>query len=164
VPSWRIVTPEKVAVVGSSEGADVEHVERFCREMYAYDPTIILVSGGDKSHELMSVDWRAEQTWLSLGGAVISFRPKPLSPYDFEPVWGIERWELGGEQPRVWSPAEDPHFADRTSVCFYRNILIAEECDRLALFHKPGWSGGGGHTEGVARDLGKPTHVYEKER
>lgn len=104
------------------------------------------------------MDSAAEQTWLGLGGTVKSFR---VREQNFE-KFVVEVWELGGDEPRCYIAATEPTFATRMSVLNYRNILIAEACDRLVLFHKRGWRGGGGMTEEFARDTyEKPTYVYE---
>ncbi len=146
--------PEKVAIVGSREGADLEAVRAFVTALRAKHPDTLLVSGG-----AVGVDQAAEQTWLGLGGAVWSFRATQIGPEE----WGVEKWELGVLQPRVFLMVSEPTWADRTSALFYRNLLIAEACDKLVLFHKPRWRGGGGFTADVARDAyQKPVYEYER--
>jgi hypothetical protein len=144
---------EKVAVVGSREGADLEAVTEFVRDLYAKYPDTVIVSGGAKG-----VDTAAEQTWLALGGRVISFR---VHQFDLD-HYGAEVWELGGANPRVYTLVNEPTWADYVSALFYRDLLIAEACDRLVLFHKPGWRGGGGFTADSAKlAYGKPTYEYQ---
>lgn len=138
--------------MGSRKGADLDAVEKFMHELHAKHPDTVIVSGGAKG-----VDTTAERTWLELGGDVISYRPRQLSYEEY----GTELWILG-RNPRMFLLESEPTWADYESAAFYRNTLIAEECDRLVLFHKPFWPGGGGHTEELARLWGKPTHVYER--
>lgn len=149
---------ERVAIVGSSDGSDLEAVEGFVRALWDKYPDTILVSGGDRTTP-RAVDARAEDTWLALGGEVISFRVRAIG----HDTYGIERWELGGPQPRVFLLVNEPTWADYKSALLYRNLLIAEECDRLVLFHKPRWRGGGGMTADSARiAYDKPTYEYER--
>ena len=37
---------EKIAVIGSRRGADLEQVERFVRALYLRQPSSLLISGG----------------------------------------------------------------------------------------------------------------------
>lgn len=105
------------------------------------------------------MDKTAEQTWLSLGGHVWSYRPKQISPEEY----GVEFWDLGGSQPRVFLLANEPSMADYVSACNYRDLLIAEVCDRLAAFYAPGKSRGAAFTAEMAGNFGKPVYEFEKE-
>ena len=138
-----------LAVVGSREGADLDHVRAF---VSALPPSTRLLSGGAKG-----VDHTAEQTWLSLGGRVLSFRPTKLDNEDY----GIQVWELGGPNPKTYTYEAYPTAADYKSACGLRNILIAETCDRLVAFYKHGKSRGAAFTRGWAHDQGKPTFEYQ---
>ena len=143
----------KLAVVGSRQGADLEHVRQFVTSLHPRYKDTIIVSGGARG-----VDQTAERTWLEQGGRVLSFRPKQYGEEDF----GIEVWDLGGDNPRVheltnWRGAP----ADYKSACIIRDILIAETADRLVAFYKRGRSWGAGFTQGWAHDMGRPDFAYE---
>lgn len=143
---------ERVAIVGSRQGADLQAVRAFVIALHEKYPDTILVSGGADG-----VDHEAEQTWLSLGGRIVSFRVRQI-----EGGYGVEKWELGGSQPRLFLLANEPVWADYTSALFYRNLLVAEECDRLVLFHKRGWRGGGSMAADSAKvAYEKPVYEYE---
>lgn len=122
--------------------------------LFAEQPDTIVVSGG-----AVGVDKTAETCWSDFGARVESYRVRELSPIEF----AIERWRFGSwPYPTVTLLIEDPTFADRKSALNYRNILIAEACHRLVLFHRRGWRGGGGMTEQFARETyGRPTYIYE---
>ena len=138
-----------LALVGSREGADLDHVRAF---VAALPPDTRLLSGGAKG-----VDQTAEQTWLSLGGRVLSFRPTKLDDENY----GIQVWELGGDNPKTYTYSAYPTAADYRGACFLRNILIAETCDRLVAFYKHGKSPGTMFTQGWAHDIGKPCFEYQ---
>ena len=122
----------------------------FLTALYQTHPDTTIVSGGAKG-----IDTCAEQTWLSLGGKVISYRPKRIS---FEPEeWIIEVWELGIPKPRVYDHLGYPTAADFKSCAFLRNILIAEVSTRLAAFYAGRRSPGASFTEAWACHLGRPT-------
>jgi hypothetical protein len=144
---------EKVAVVGSREGADLGEVSEFLVELREKHPDTILISGGARG-----VDKHAETTWISLGGMVISLRPKELPNGEF----GVERWELGPES-RIYVLEGEPKFMDWKSAALYRDMLISEECDRLVAFMAPGGSRGAGFTAEVAENEQKPTYRYVRE-
>jgi hypothetical protein len=146
---------DKVAVVGSREGADLEQVRAFMVALHEKYPETLIVSGG-----ATGVDHTAEQTWLSLGGSVWSFRPVTLVQ-DIE--YGIEKWELGRE-PRVFSLANEPTWANYKSAAIYRDMLIADECDRLVAFYRAGRSPGASLTAELADKYGHPVHEFEREQ
>jgi predicted Rossmann fold nucleotide-binding protein DprA/Smf involved in DNA uptake len=141
----------KLAVVGSRQGADLEHVKEFLRGLYELQPNTVLVSGGANG-----VDQTAEQAWRESGGRVLSFRPKKLDDENY----GIEVWELD-DRPRVYLYEGYPTGRTYKDAAFLRDILIAETCDRLVAFYKRGRSWGAGFTEGWAHDMGRPTFAYE---
>jgi len=144
---------EKIAVIGSRQGADLEQVERFVRALYLRQPSSLLISGG-----AAGVDKLAEQTWLSLGGRVQSFRPKQLETERY----GVEVWNLGDMQPSVGVLGEPhPTFADYRSACLYRNMLIAEKADRVVAFYCRLKSAGTMHTIDAAHAERKPFYEYE---
>lgn len=150
---------EKVAIVGSRQGADFEHVESFVRALHAQQPDTILVSGG-----AAGVDTTAEQEWLRLGGVVWSFRPVRLEDYNFDPQYGVEKWELGTPQPKKYLLAEEPTWGDFSSAANFRDMLIAAACDRLVAFYRAGKSRGTAGTVLFAQNEGKPVYEYEVER
>ena len=145
----------KLAVVGSRQGADLEHVRQF---VSALPSDTVIVSGG-----AVGVDRTAESTWLSRGGRVLSFRPKEYRErYGSDSEYGIEVWDLGGDNPCVheltnWRGAP----ADYKSACIIRDILIAETADRLVAFYKRGRSWGAGFTQGWAHDMDRPDFAFE---
>ena len=140
-------------MVGSRVGADLEHVVSFLTSLHEKYPETILVSGGAKG-----VDHLAEQTWLSFGGQVVSHRPKQLR-YD---CYAIEHWRLGGPNPLVWVDANGLTFADYASACHYRDMLIADESDRLVAFYRHGRSRGTAFTVEIMREAYKrPVFEYE---
>lgn len=143
---------ETVAIVGSRRGADLEAVKSFVHALYVKQPDTLLVSGGADG-----VDKTAEQTWLELGGKVKSFRTREFGPTKH----AVEVWELGGDEPRVYVPAEEPTWYDREGALFYRDVLIAEESNRVVAFYRRGRSPGTQFTAGWARDT--DTHLYEFE-
>ena len=143
---------EFVSIVGSRIGADYEHVERFVRALHARQPDTVLVSGGANG-----VDKLAESLWLELGGEVWSFRVRQLGLNRF----GIEKWELGGEQPRVFVLNEEPTFANWMSAAIYRNALIAEHGQRVVAFYKRGLSRGTQVTVDFAVGAGRKVYEYE---
>jgi hypothetical protein len=144
--------PERVAIVGSREGADLEDVRGFVIDLWHKYPDTILVSGGAKG-----VDKCAETTWLAAGGQVESYRPVQIR----EGVYGIEKWELGIGQPRVYTLMNEPTWADFRSAATYRDILIAEVSDRVVSFMRDGGSRGAGFTAAMAENCyEKPTYRY----
>lgn len=145
---------ERVAVIGSREGVDLSSVEDFMRRLRESKPDTLVVSGGARG-----VDTTAEQVWISLGGSVVSLRPREESPGR----WIVERFEFGGGAGRCVDMTQEgePSFGDFASAAYYRNLLIAEKCDRcVAFIHQR--SRGATHCEWSFREVyGKPTHLYE---
>lgn len=149
------MTVERVAIVGSREGADLDAVREFVHALREKYPGSILVSGGASG-----VDQTAEQEWLSLGGKVESFRP--LKRRD---SWVIELWELGGDNPRCYVLETEPSWADFKSAATFRDILIVEVADRTVVFVRFGGSRGAGFTAEMSENCyGKPTYRYEARR
>lgn len=146
----------KVAVVGSREGVDLGRVHMILLDLHRKHPDAVVVSGGAGG-----VDTFAEQMWLKLGGKVISFRlVKVNNPNDNE--YGIQKWELGGENPMVYMLGEPhPNWADWKSAAYYRNALVAEEADRGLAFRYRGSRGTGDTIECFVAE-GKPIYVYEE--
>lgn len=142
---------ERVAVFGSRNGVEPGIVGSFCSALYAREPHTILVSGGASG-----ADTCAEQTWLNLGGRVISFRPIKLS----DDRYGVQEWRLGSPSACIIELHKEGHptFATYGSACIYRDSLIAERAGRGAAFHEQ-------HSRGTAvtidffRGAGKPIHV-----
>lgn len=142
---------ERVAIIGSREGADLQQVENFVYALRAKYPETIVVSGGASG-----VDKLAEATWLSFGGDVESYRPVVLPNGSY----GIEKWELGGERQRVFVLADEPHWENFKSAALYRDILIAEISSRVVAFFRSGYSRGAGFTKEIAEGYGRPTYEY----
>ena len=142
----------KVAVVGPRQGADTEAVVQFCHELYGKNPEIVLISGGAKG-----ADSVAEFTWHGLGGLVWSYRAKK----EAEEAWYAEKWEYQkrGENKRFVLQAY-PAWKDARSALFFRNMLMAEEADRLAAFLGPRSMGGAEWTAAYAKDIGRPVHIW----
>lgn len=144
----------KLAVIGSRVGADLEQAERFVSSL-PLDITII--SGGAEG-----IDELAEQTHLARGGAVVSLRAKRFPDHQGEPCYGVERWDLDPIRgSRVCDLLDGPIFADYVSALFYRDALIAQECDRLVAFVKKGGSRGSLTTHEWAQKEGRPVFLYE---
>lgn len=144
---------EKVGVVGSRQGADLDHVRSFVRALHERQPDTTLVSGGGGD-----VDNAAEQEWLRLGGRVQSFRPVQL-PDD---SYGVELWDLGGEQPMKFLLTQEPTWANFASAANYRDMLIAEAVQRLVVFYRRGKSRGAEGTAFFARVQGREVYEYER--
>lgn len=144
--------PERVAIVGSREGASLADVSGFLADLWRKYPDTILVSGGAGG-----VDKHAEDYWLQLGGRVESLRPVKDGA-----SWRIELWELGGPEPRVSVLINELSFDSFKSAAIYRDILIAERAARTVAFFRPGFSRGAGFTADVSEHTyGKPTYRYE---
>ena len=124
---------ERIAIVGSRQGADTEAVIQFVRALHVKHPDSVLVSGGAEG-----VDRIAETTWLGLGGELISYRPTKVA----DEKYVIEEWKLGGEQPQVRVMIEQPSFENYKSACLWRDHLISEEADRIVGFFAPQGSRG----------------------
>ena len=143
---------EKVAIVGSRQGASYEDVLGFVTEMYARHPDTILVSGG-----AMGVDRIAETTWQGLGGEVLSYRPTKLA----DEKYVIEEWKLGGSEPSVRQMIEHPSFENFKSAALYRDTLISEVADRIVGFMSAMGSPGAEFTLGWGEESQpKPRYRY----
>lgn len=139
--------------MGSREGADLQSVYDFAVALHDKHPDTIVISGGADG-----VDKWIEKNWLLLGGMVESYRVKQLGRKEF----GVELWELGGHTPVVWILPGHPTLANRRSALLYRDLVVAEKCDRLVAFFRPGRSRGTAFTLEMTEHYGKPTHVYER--
>jgi len=138
---------KRVAVVGSREGANEQHVRSFLTDLYAKYPDAVLVSGG-----AVGVDTIAETHWLGLGGRVKSYRPAAGS-FESDPSgkvrvtsWYIEVWELGGDNQMVYPLQNFPTFENYKSACLARDTLISEDSDPIVSFQRPGGSRGASFT------------------
>lgn len=137
---------DRVAVVGSRSGADLEKVKAFLDWLRQRSPDAVVVSGG-----AVGVDKTAETYWSQDGGEVWSYRVLRL---DYE-SFAAERWVFGGTHPRTEKLGfyeGHPVARDYASALLYRNALIAEACTRLVAFYRPGGSSGTSITEGFARE------------
>lgn len=144
---------ERIAVVCARQGVDSEHVTRFMESLWERQPDSYVISGGADPEVTL-----VERFWLNRGGEVVSWRTRLL----YEGEYAVERWEGGGGAFRkVYAPPREPTFADRKSAFHYRDMLIAEECDRLVAFFGPRRSRGAGFTEEWARfAAGVPTYEF----
>lgn len=150
----------KVAVVGSRDLAPLATVRRWLEWLHGAHPDTLLISGGARG-----VDKTAEEAWLELGHRVRSYRPKKVRGDQLhEDVWGVDVWELGGPNPSVRHLHGHPTWADFRSAAGYRNILIAQDADRVVAFYRPGKSQGTRLTVALARDMGKEVHEIEGEQ
>lgn len=145
------MNPERIAVVGSRKGVDLDLVREFVQTLFRENPRATVISGG-----AAGVDTTAEQAWLDLGGKVISFRTFKVSPDS----WGIEEWHLGPE-PKVIQHVI-PTFADPKSALFYRNTMISDAAEVTVSFTNPSFSPGTRFTKAYTKDRGRP--VYEMVR
>lgn len=137
--------------MGSRKHEHLEEVRSFVAALAAKHPDTVVISGGARG-----VDSTAEQAARTVGLPVISFRPTGTDERFY-----IQRWQLG-EKSSITNLTE-PTFADYRSAALYRDLLIANSCDRLVAFH---WklSAGTAFTVSLARDYGKPVHVYDETR
>lgn len=147
---------ERVAIVGPRQGADLDQVIMFCHNLHRRHPDTIVVSGGAEG-----VDRTAEQTWLSLGGIVWSYRPRKVREGEIV----IDKWELGGTNARFFQLVEFPAFADYPSANWFRSWLIASEiADRVVAFYGHGHQRGTEFTVYVAEGhLPDAVYVYKRE-
>lgn len=143
-----------VAVVGSRKGAVLSDVTAFLFSLAQSEHHAVVVSGGAQG-----VDKTAEQEWLRLGGKVVSLRPINLAAPNGTPDWWVERWKLGDGTGYV-ETLRDCSFADFTSCAVYRDMLIAESCDKLVAFQSDPTSSGTSITVGFAKSAEKPVYVY----
>lgn len=148
----------KVAIVGSRQGVSPDRVAKFVAKLWEKQGIeTVLVSGGANG-----VDKCAEQTWLALGGKVQSFRIRKIAgDMTHEDVYAIEVWRLGGEQPVVFMPQNEPTWATAASALYYRNLLIAEFADRGVAF----WDGRSRGTSDAIDAFhaeNKPIHVFRE--
>ena len=144
--------PERIAVVGPRRGAEQGVVQDFVRALHQQSPSAILVSGGADG-----VDSWAEAAWLALGGAVESYRVRKHGEDDFR----IERWELGGDSPRVVPLLNEPSWYDWKSALLYRSMVVAEVADRVCAFEGRDRMRGTEFTVWVSREAEqKPTYLW----
>lgn len=141
---------ERIAVVGSRELPPLEKLEEWLTWLRGTHPDSLVVSGGAKG-----VDSFAEKWWAKYG-AVESYRPARRKD-----SFGVALWSYGAAvpQPSTRFMLEMPTFEDYRSALFFRNMLIAERCDRLVAFYRRGGSRGTRFTVDCARGEGKD--VYE---
>lgn len=133
---------ERIGIVGSREGVDLEAVKLFIVTLHAAQPESVVVSGGARG-----VDKTAEDAWLELGGSVISFRPYKVT----QDSWGVQEWRLGPNPEMVTHDV--PTFADPASVLFFRSTMIVEISDRLVSFTNPRFSPGTRFTKYMAHEI-----------
>lgn len=128
---------EKLAVVGSRKGADLQAVESFLWDLHGKHPDWVVVSGGADG-----VDDLAERTWRGLGHEVESYRPVKLERGH---GWGIERhhWKPGDFLPTIQVSTSYPSVSDRLSALWLRSWVVASEAStRVVAFLRPGGSKG----------------------
>lgn len=113
----------KIAVFGSRNFHDLSLVDDYLEPRF--DSTITLMSGG-----AAGVDQRAETAWQSMGGKVISLRPKKLQ----DGTYGYERWDMG--ERMVWSP-DQLTFTEWYMAAHMRSWAMADEADLGVAF----WDG-----------------------
>jgi hypothetical protein len=146
--------PERVAVVGNRQGADLQQVEQFIAALRAKQPDTIVISGG-----AAGVDHAAEDSWFRHGGRIRSYRPASWGD-----GFGVEVWNYGGPEAAVVLPVEHQmvQLADYKSAALYRDTLIAEDCDRLVAFYRAGMTQftGTAFTHALAKDRGVSTYEF----
>lgn len=138
------MNPERIAVVGSRKGVDLDLVREFVQTLFRENPSATVISGG-----AVGVDTTAEQEWLRLGGTVISFRTYKPS----QDSWAVEAWYLGNAAPQVIQHVV-PTFADPKSALFYRNTMIVDAADVVVSFTNPAYSPGTRFSKAYGRDRG----------
>jgi predicted Rossmann fold nucleotide-binding protein DprA/Smf involved in DNA uptake len=141
----------RVAIVGSRKHERLEEVRSFVSSLASKYPEALIISGGAQG-----VDSTAEQAARTVGLAVVSFRPTGRDDRFY-----IQKWRLGTDSSIT--NLTEPTFADYRSAALYRDMLIANACDRLVAFH---WklSPGTAFTVSIAKDYGKPVYVYDEKR
>lgn len=140
-------------MIGSRFGIDTSKIDAFCKTLYARSPEIVVVSGG-----AAGADTAAEQAWRALGGEVVSLRPTPRAPNS----WTIMRVLMGSKTPMdgMYDLYHQGHPTWETfeGAAFYRNMVIADECERACVW----WNGKSAGTRN-AMDLfhgrDKPVHL-----
>lgn len=137
------MNPERIAVVGSRKGVDLDLVREFVQTLFRENPRATVISGG-----AVGVDTTAEQAWLDLGGKVISFRTYKPS----QDSWAVEEWHLGPEPSVVRHTV--PTFADPKSALFFRNTMIVDAADVVVSFTNPAYSPGTRFSKAYGRDRG----------
>lgn len=143
---------ERIAVVCAREGVDVWAVTAFMGALWQQQPDSILISGGATPEKQLVEDY-----WLANGGPVVSWRTRKLG----DETYSVVRWEgSGGAFQKVWTPAQEPTWRDASSAFHYRDILIAEECERLVAFFGQFRSRGAGFTAAYAKDIGRDVYEY----
>lgn len=141
---------ERIAVVGSRRGADLEKVQAFLHRLHSKSPDCIVVSGGADG-----VDSTAETTWLGLGGRVISLRPYEMTPEKFI----VQELRLSPLYSRLQPEVKlltEPSWDSYAGACFWRNKLIVQRCDRLVYFMAEPPTRGTSDSIDAARAEGKP--------
>jgi hypothetical protein len=136
----------KVAVVGSRNYPDEGKVN-IARLVSELPDETILVSGGARG-----VDEIAEKCHAARGGRVFSFRVRQEGEQ-----WGVEFWDFGGAKPQI--VFFDDFFATKKDALFYRNTLIAHECDEMHAFWN-GYSKGTLFTTDFAQTIDKPVTFH----
>lgn len=147
---------ERIAVVGSRDNPPLEKVKEFLTWLHGAHPESVVVSGGARG-----VDKCAESFWLSTGGSVVSYRPGRDRRFKNDSVYLVEKWHLAPSGSRIEHLYHEPHFDDYKSALWYRNLLIASDCDRLVAFMRRGGSHGTRITIELARAEGVEIHEVE---
>lgn len=160
--------PDRVVVVGSRMGFDLQEVTDFLVELRQKRPDTIVVSGGasqlNGAGQELSVDAHAEKVWLSLGGRVESYRAREV-----DGEWGVELWRLGrGDQSVELLPeSETMRWKKRVGALFCRNWLMVEgvpgytaPADHVVSFQRHGGSIGTMSTLERALGLKQDCHPY----
>lgn len=146
----------KHAVIGSREGVAPQTVSLKVSELFEKHGEFILVSGGGPNG---SVNFVAEQTALEFGIPVLSFRPKRLPDYNFDPQYGVEEWRLHRGKGNVI--LHDISFADWSSAAHYRSLLIVERAAEATALRNAGWSPGTDFEIEMFTNAGKPVEVVK---
>lgn len=109
----------------------------------------------------MGADSQAENTWRAFGGEVWSLRPYEDKE---QKHFGVESFifrpgALPESKVLKWSLC----WKNFRSAALFRDWMIAQECDRLMAFFRPGGSPGAMTTLVLVQDVGKPVNSHERE-
>lgn len=149
----------RVAICGSRDWSDLDHVRRFVEALAAKYPGAIVFSGGARG-----VDETAEEAAQNCGLAVVSYRPVRVAECEEAECWTV-RIHATGAAAEVWvrekRSVPAPTFGSFRMAAFFRNFWLAEDGEQIVAFQRNG-SRGTQNTIDNARSLNRPVHVYRE--
>ena len=140
----------RVAIVGSRNYPNLWEVEEFVEKLARKYPTATVISGG-----AVGVDNEAELAARARMLHVRSYRPRQR-----QRRYVIDLHETGRFTTTIRGDDGRPlTFKSYGQAAYYRDTLIAADCDRLVAFQYQE-SKGTQHTIDAARERGVPDYVY----